>query len=81
MDFACYDGVEPAFDDFPNSWFLLVVVFAKGGGGWFTLEYPGSFVNKDYTEGFGVVCFEAFYHEFHGCVILGLLALSSDEKM
>jgi len=39
----------------------------EGGG---TLEDPGGFVHEDYAEGFGVVCFEAFDHEFDGAVVL-----------
>jgi hypothetical protein len=27
---ACYDGIEPTFDDFPDSWFLSVVGWGKG---------------------------------------------------
>ena len=35
-----------------------------------TLEDPGGFVDEDDAEGFGVVGFEAFDHEFDGAVVL-----------
>lgn len=34
------------------------------------LEDPGRFVDEDDAEGFGVVGFEAFDHEFDGAVVL-----------
>ena len=34
------------------------------------LEDPGGFVDKDMAEGFGVVRFEDFDHEFYGAVVL-----------
>ena len=37
-----------------------------------TLEYPRGFVNEDYAETLGVVCFKAFDHEFYGAVVLGV---------
>lgn len=35
-----------------------------------TLEDPGRFMDDDHAEGFGVVCFEAFDHEFDRTIIL-----------
>lgn len=35
-----------------------------------TVEDPGRFMDEDDAEGFGVVCFEAFDHEFDRTVIL-----------
>lgn len=52
LDFGCYNGIEPTFDDFPDS-----------------LEDPGRFVDEDDTEGFGVIGFETFDHEFDGSVV------------
>jgi hypothetical protein len=39
---ACYDGIEPAFDDFPDSWGLLGVAFIGEERRIFALEYPGA---------------------------------------
>lgn len=36
----------------------------------YALEDPGGFVDEDNAEGFGVVRFEAFDHEFDGAVVL-----------
>lgn len=35
-----------------------------------TVEDPGRFMDEDNAERFGVVCFEAFDHEFDRTVIL-----------
>ena len=74
VDFACDDGVEPAFDDGPDTCAAGVsLVGWRRGRGLETLKYPGGFVDEDDAEAFGVVCFEAIDHELYGAVVLAFV--------